>query len=580
MKNRLIKQPVQTYIPAVPAVIGRPAYCTSEVVEVDVLVRNGSYITIKQDYSARRQAGDSIALNEAPSVTFFSGTTTTERRKVRQTTCYPEIKGVAGRDAVSTTDNQAGWNAGGRSVAAQDGDLCVTFVVDRSPTGVLCGLADPLASIGSFNSIEHGIFSDGERFKVYESGRLVFTSSQGANAQPALAITRIGTTVTYQIGNDAYVSGNPSRGAKALTAALYIAGDYVDQPSIGPARSMAADIEWFLSGSAGAGTAGSTTAVYPMEAAIDWTLAGEAFLGNRPAIKVPPTIDTSSVSLTLPLMMSAVSGEVLVDDAILAFPVVMRAGEEPAEYASITLPLGVEAWEESQRLTDTVIESIVAVEGYSSPLLVYTFIQESLTLGTVLDVLLAIEDDLFESLVLRSDFTVALLLEEILRERLSVSDDARAARQLALQYATNLATGAVTRYEGYDFKGYLQVGGQTLAWRPAGLYRLGGVLDDGRTLEAFIEFAAEDFGTSATKMGESVYFGLDSDGEAVIKIVDDHDQEYLYRVRGEAPTVRAQLGRGLRSKMWRMQLQVAETSRLDLDSVEWVVRTSTRRLTR
>jgi len=585
MRNRLIKQGVTSYTPGVPAVLGRPAYCTTEVVTELVWVEVGGTSFYLYGYDTSLTAGKS---RDPAGRWIYSGMRVQEPRQVTRTVCYPAVPAQPGRDAVASYDAQVGWNAGASSIALQDGDLSASFILDRAPNGVLCGLASQAVVSGAFAGIEHGIYSDGGRYQVYESGRLVFTSQQLAMNQPRLAIGRAGETVTYYIGTERYVSGNPSRGPKRLAASLYAAGDYVDSPALGPARSLAADVQLELDGTAaaatgtGLGTSTGAQNAIPLAAAMELYLGGDAFLGIKPAIPAtPPVVEVSALAVSLPVLMTAVCAEVAVETGRLALDLVVRGDEELSGYGRATFSVEVSAWEEAPRgLQDSYFESILAVDAYDSPLVIYSLIQESLTIGSRFEILIALGDDLFELLALGERFTVAMLLRQVINERLSVSDDARVAQQLALQYATNLATGAVTRYQGFDFGGYLQVGGQSLAWRPNGLYRLGGATDDGQLLEAMLEFAGEDFGTSAAKLGEWIYLGLTSDGEAVVKILNDDGEEFVYQVQGEAPTVRAQLGRGLRSTLWRMRLQVSQASHFDLDSVEWVIRSSTRRLTR
>lgn len=588
MKNRLIKQSAISYTPAVPAIIARPAYCTTTRVYGPVWVEKGSYFRVPPyydpnttDLAARLRGGYSDGS------TMFVGSKYIEYRWQNVTTCYPAVAGRAGRDAVSSVDNQVGWNAGGYSLGSQPGNLVASFVLDRSPNGVLCGLAKLTPEPQSFGQIEHGLFSDGGFYQVYESGRLVHTFGERASDLPELQIMRRGADVTYRVGSEEYVSGTPSRGIRVLAAMLYVAGDYVESPTLGAIVSMAADIDLVLSGSAGAGTAadpgtGGNAPAYPMEAAIEWTLTGDCYLGNLTAPAAPPVIDVTALSVTLPVQMSAVSTEVANEyPGELQVPFILMADEELTGSGRIDFSISVEAWEEtSQGNTDLVFESMAVVDGLAAPLVIYTLVRETLTLGTVLEVLFNVDDTLFEALVLREGYSVAMLLQEILAERLVVSDDVRAARQLALQYATNLATGAVTRYQGYDFKGYLRAQGDTFAWRTDGLYRLGGDTDNGQTLNAMLEFAADDFGSSASKYGDWIYFGLNSDGEVMVKVIDDSGREYAYRVQGESPTVRAQLGRGLQSKLWRTQLHVTEASQLELDRVEWVMGSSSRRLAR
>lgn len=591
MKNRLIKQSAISYTPAVPAIIARPAYCTTTREYVQVWVEKGSYVTIPSSYdpnttdlAARLRGGYSDGQR------IFSGTRYLEYRWQNVTTCYPATAGRAGRDAVSSVDNQVGWNAGAYSLGSQPGNLVASFVLDRSPNGVLCGLAKLTPEPQSFQQIEHGLFSDGGFYQVYESGRLVHTFGQHASNLPELQIIRRGVDVSYRVGSEEYRSGTPSRGVRVLAAMLYVAGDYVESPTLGALGSMAADIDLVLSGSAGAGTAadpgtgsnGGNAPAYPMDVVIDWTLDGDCYLGNLAAQAAPPVIDVTALAVTLPVQMSAVSTE-LANEYLdeLSVPFILLADEELTGQGLVDFSVSIEAWEETnQGTTDLVFESMAVVDGLAAPLVIYTLVRETLTLGTVLEVLFNVDDTLFEALVLREGYNVAMLLQEILAERLVVSDDVRAARQLALQYATNLATGAVTRYQGYDFKGYLRAQGDTFAWRTDGLYRLGGDTDNGQTLNAMLEFAADDFGSSASKYGDWIYFGLNSDGEVMVKVIDDSGREYTYRVQGESPTVRAQLGRGLQSKLWRTQLHVTEASQLELDRVEWVMGSSSRRLAR
>lgn len=76
------------------------------------------------------------------------------------------------------------------------------------------------------------------------------------------------------------------------------------------------------------------------------------------------------------------------------------------------------------------------------------------------------------------------------------SDEATSVRGELLQYATNILTGAVTRYSGFGFAGFCAVGMDTYGWKTDGLYKVGAETDNGALISAIIDFAASDFDTT------------------------------------------------------------------------------------
>lgn len=584
MSNRLTKQSVSLYIPAVRAIIGHPAYCTTQKVEELVWVDNTTAYTFAHTINA----SDTINLGSGYTAgdigktvyeTIRVGQMYTTTKMVDKTVCYPAVASVAGRDASVSVDNQLGWNAGARSINAVSNDFKASFNVAAVPVGVLCGVGSELATIGSFNEIEHAFYADEGRIRIYESGKPVYSTGISPASLPDLSITRTGETIRYQVnGETVYTSGKASRGNKVLLASLYCAGDLVDNPMLSKLYGLSSSENFDMGGQAGI----SSASVVQLSAAIDTRMSGTAYLSNQAAPSEPPVIDVTALSVLIPFVMRAADTDVIVYEMAASLPLNMIAAEDEYSSGRATITLEASGFElGGNELEDTIYDGLGLYQRYTAPALAFSLIREQLTIGSTFDVMLMIEGgSIFEGLIMREDFTVSLLLSQMLREGLTITDDARHTRQLALQYATNLATGAVTRYSGYDFKGFLQVDLDSYAYRPDGVYRLGGQTDNGEALQALIDFAADDFGSGATKRGESIYFGLTTDGQAVAKVTEDNGQQYVYRIEGQSPTMRARLGRGLDSKLWRLRLEVSDATDLQLDSIEWLIAASSRRLTR
>lgn len=172
---------------------------------------------------------------------------------------------------------------------------------------------------------------------------------------------------------------------------------------------------------------------------------------------------------------------------------------------------------------------------------------------------------------------VDLIILAGMESKITFTDGAGASSQAMLQYATNLATGAVTRYEGFTFDGFCRVGMNTYAFRKEGLYLVESTSDDGAPITAQIDFPAEDFGSTQGKRIGNLFLGLQTDGYVYARTVEDSGQEMngtAYRRRSE---MRADFGRGRASRHWRLRLDIVEASTAELDNIEWVVVATGRR---
>lgn len=573
MVNRLTKKSVVTYTPAIQAVAPQPAYCRQFPVTTlqyrPVLTVPG--VTVSPDgalYDLSEVSGTSHGwtFGEYVSVTTY------------RVECYPAVVGVQGRAASMTVDLLTGWNAGGTSIDEIEGDCACVFDFAKAPAGAtLCGLASPGVQVGSFEGIEHGLYSDGSYIKAYESGALVYSFYSRGVDSPALQIRRAGGKVTYQVGPETYTSNRPSVGTKVLAGSLYVGGDYIENPVIGSVvAGQLGDGHLELGGTLLGQTGQFASASGRLR------LNGHVFGKIANANVTPPVVSTSAINGVVEFYGALQGRRVRAGDIGGKLRLGMMAASEP--YASISgaiaLTMGARSLGPERDLVALYGEVVGVSAGYHFDPVLFATLRETLTLGATFDLMVVVSATVFDTLLAHDKASATMVLQALLRQGVAFSDNAAHARSQALQYATNLATGGVTRYDGFEFQGFAQVDLVSYAYKADGLYQLGGEDDDGQTLAALVDFAAEDFGTSAIKRLDTFYLGLATDGEVLLRLTDDEGREHVYQVEGDAPTMRAPVGRGLQSRLWHLRLQVGGAREVDLESIEWSAPVSTRRMTR
>lgn len=580
MTNRLVKESKATYTPGVRPKPGRAAYCITTTRQVQETVQVAApvygYLTVTNPDPLFGTVSNTLQYTVSP------GSYRSVTRTEATTVCFPEIPGVEGFDGYVAINNLVGWNAGAGSINSQAGDLLASFQFPASVSGAICGLAAS-ASI-DFNAVQHGIYATTDEIAIYESGRRVFTSQHRPSDKPLLQIRRHGNRVSYQIGNDRYDSLEASSGTKVLLGVLYAAGDNIESPVLAALDALSSGEGLRLQGTATLG-GGTSTGQVGLSSAGALGIKGSALVFDATrGDGAAPIVEVAGLQGFTPFGMGGTGSTIYIDSCYSEIPVRMRASES-GNHAGVNrsrsaLDFVCVGLETPDPLSYNMVEPLLVNARYSAPIELLSVVYERLDVGMVFDLLMSLDTTLFEGLFLQETFSVSVLLEQILRERLTVSDDVRSARQLALQYASNLASGGVARYQGFDFQGFARVGLDAYAYRADGVYRIGADGDDGRALQALVDFGTEDFGTSQLKRGDTLYLGLATDGEVVAQLSVDGDRDYTYRVQGQAPTLRAELGRGLTSKLWQLRLQVTDATEVDLDGVEWIVATSARKLTR
>lgn len=584
MSNRLVKQAITTYTPAVQEVIAHPARCV--VTKVRKLVTLFAYKRV-----------------DLGGYWYWWSEPYTKWITVDEVQCYPAVEGVEGRDEAIVVDNQLGWNAGARSVASLSGDLVARFTPAAGFVGILCGLASPGAATGSFNAIQHGVLlASGSNPRVVQNGVVVATAPGPFVDGTEVVISRSGRAVSYRVGDWNYASTLESTGSKALYANLYVAGDAVDDPALTAAVSMRAVGTWGWASPAEAnqlravgtwgwagvvtlndGQMADTFSLSMLAADFDYGSASLDLGGLALAAAAGfTTVESSGVATAIPLSMAATAIDIDYGQMSDSMGVSMIGADYDYGIASLDLgglaAFGFDTIDPEG--TGSSSEALAFEDTYTFDPVVYAAITEGLEVGDAFDVVFAMDGQYADFLGLTDASTGAQVLEALIASGVELSDNAANVVRTLLQYATNAVTGAVTRYQGFDFLGFQYTDAGTYAWKRDGLYLVGGDTDDGQLLRAILDLAAEDFGTAERKRMDNVFLGLSTDGQVFLRMTDDQNREVTYRAVQRGSEYRSNLQRGLSSRFWRMRLELVDASYADLDNVEWVTGATGRRTTR
>ncbi|MGV8917838.1 MAG: hypothetical protein ACOH2R_08570 [Pseudomonas sp.] len=577
----------------------------------------------------------------APYVTFYSVYTAT----LYNTVCWPAYPAVPGRAAVYTVDNQRGWTAGGRSRAALVGNVVAEFTFSPVPTGVICGLASGgvstdigavehgvYASVGLLNIIESGVV-------------VATVPGVTPDSIPRVRISRSGTVVTYSVGNWQYRSAKPSNGPKTLQASLYVAGDYVDSPRLyvasdlsgtGVAGVVGGLSQMLLSGAGRVGVAGQG---FIESSATDRSLRGEGRVGVTAAAdlgayvalggtgvvgvvaldggqvsgsvrfgvrasgsdravgqgvaKIPaltvrayggfPTVNVGGGQITIPVYTGGDSKTGGIGGGAVALPALVLLGSDRV-YAEgrVQLP-AVESQGFSSPFTNEITTATQVSVGdyYFFQPTVFLMLNDGLSVGDSVELVFVFQEDMIEAFGIADNANATFILNLLIQSGLNLSNDLSQAKQDILQYATNIATGAVTRYSGFGFTSFCNVGQDLYATRQDGLYQIGGNTDNGELLSCLIDFAADDQGTARTKRLDNIFIGLTTDGRPLAKLKDDAGREIIYRLtQRDSSEARVDPAKGVSSRYWHLRLEVEGASYAEIDNIEWVAATGTRRTKR
>lgn len=202
---------------------------------------------------------------------------------------------------------------------------------------------------------------------------------------------------------------------------------------------------------------------------------------------------------------------------------------------------------------------------------------EWLQLGVDADCFVMVEAEASELLILSDSVSVLYDIELAISEALYLSDSGTTRADGGLQVAVNMATSASSFYQGFDYLAIRSLDSASYGVKPDGIYRLG--VGFGEPMNAEIDFGATELSRSAGRL-QTIFIGASTDGDAYIKLTPDDGVEHTYRVIQRQPIMRADPGRGLSGRKWRLKLQLLEVTAAEVDMVEFVAAGSNRRGTR
>ena len=141
-------------------------------------------------------------------------------------------------------------------------------------------------------------------------------------------------------------------------------------------------------------------------------------------------------------------------------------------------------------------------------------------------------------------------------------------------YAINLLTGAISKYENFDFTST----SGTLGTRTDGLYELGGATDHGTPIEGFIETGNLDFGKVQDKRITDAF--INKDGGELTLYVDSENTDYLdYSVMEseQMENIKVNLARGAKGRRNKIKIANVSGSQSVVSDIELIVEDLTRR---
>lgn len=604
MANRLQKQIITQYLPAIPYRPAVPARC----VQIKKTLPGGTIVTTWR-----------AVVDRNGKVRYLPVYTQVPERIFYETVCYPAQPEVKGRAASTTYTPITGWNAGARSIEALDGDGYVEFSVNRGVLGAVVGFSyadnTPLPSEQS-----HAFYIHGSTVDIMEQGQVVAAGVAAHAAGNVYRISRVGGVVTYSVGGWALDSAIQSVGQVVLDASLYASGDTVDNPTIAaitdvpgrgngsfkPLEGVGAEgayafglgsfapLEGYGVGAAISRGAGSFQAMQGAGANYAYSAGSGSFaaLTGEGVSGYPEISFSSGMGVFTPMSGVGIglTGEVgygfgefgtpsgMGADRVYAqgsgsfLPLtgqgdVSRYGEYESYFSS---PLALLGTFEPDRVDFSSFSSGLALGGYFElTMLASDYFQSTLMLGSLWSSDYALEGSFSSALRIGGSVT-GLVMAEGMAGRLAAEP---------AQYAVNVQTGALAQYVGFAFIGFAQAEQALYACRPDGVYMIRSGDDDGLPLQALIDFGATDYGTSQVKRLESAYFGMETDASVTMRL-DTDSGEQAYRVARHGTMARVVTAKGASGRLWNMTLEIEDATHFELDAIEAQVGATTRRLGR
>lgn len=128
----------------------------------------------------------------------------------------------------------------------------------------------------------------------------------------------------------------------------------------------------------------------------------------------------------------------------------------------------------------------------------------------------------------------------------------------ASTWVLNVGNDALTEYQNYDFTGYAYFNGKYYGSGPSGIFELAGTDDAGTDIAWSFSTGLMDGKSPDLKRLEEVLLAMKFDGPVRLRVWTTDDKYFDYNIPSLRPDeiqqVRAKLGKGLRSRYFRVQV--------------------------
>lgn len=634
MPNRLTKVPLGVYVPAVLPVQGRAAYCVSESVNAGLRLSSGytsggstgggssadyKLVYIPPDPQSMDANGSWVNVptvildGRADGVQTGVGGATSplKPRTGTKTTCYPAVAAVPGSPARVDYQANSGWNSGARTVDAIPPFGVFTGTMFATLVATQLGFSDRFFN-HTYAYMTHSIVARPDEWHIVERGVRVATGYLPASA--VLELRRLGSRVLYLVnGEEVYESTVPIAGEIYGAALMYSLGDGVNDAAITTFEQTLQLIgqapRWAIlaSDSAAHALLDATLPIATLVASGGVVYGALRFSGTLPAIRAlgsdrhvtymqanalpwsiratagrPERQPTQFSAVLPPLLLSAtaIAGSTARMVATMSRLPFIAADRLQVVFLKAEAPIRLRLDAYESYMPPNQFDGMDATVAYDLAVLQSALLlvgMDSLEVSGTVELFAFLELLGMDSLELSGVASLGQLVELLAMEQVAVNSTASTAQRQALQYAVNIATGALSVYEGFDFSGFASVGRDTYGWKADGLYRIGGQLDNGDLMKALVDFGTADFDSNLVKRAQMAYLGLRTDGQCFLRVRMDSGPERVYRVRGAENVRRSKLAEGVSGRALSLVLELADVSFAEVDSIEVIVGATQRR---
>ena len=131
-------------------------------------------------------------------------------------------------------------------------------------------------------------------------------------------------------------------------------------------------------------------------------------------------------------------------------------------------------------------------------------------------------------------------------------------------YALNLATGALSELQGFNFNSLAG----NLGADSDGIYLIEGSTNNGAAIPAFIESGTSDLGDSHLKRFTDGYIAKEGGKLKLTVTTDNGSTPYIFDKTDQLKTVKQNLGRGAKGRFLKLKLEAIQGSSSSVDNIE------------